>query len=114
METENIQQSTQQSGQEIVHDRVLTASRVLAAIIVPVLVAAFIMLYLFPNDTGRLFAWPIKPTMSAMMLGATYLGGAYFFTRVVFARQWHTVRLGFPAGHAVCGNPGHRHSFALG
>jgi hypothetical protein len=95
METENIQQSTQQFAQEIVHDRVLTASRVLAAIIVPVLVAAFIILYLFPNDTGRLFAWPIKPTMSAMMLGATYLGGAYFFTRVVFARQWHTVRLGF-------------------
>jgi hypothetical protein len=76
-------------------DRVLVASRVLAAVIVPILVAAFIMLYLFPNDTGRLFAWPIKPPMSAMMLGATYLGGAYFFTRVVFTRKWHTVRLGF-------------------
>jgi hypothetical protein len=76
-------------------DRVLVASRMLAAVIVPILVAAFIMLYLFPNDTGRLFAWPIKPPMSAMMLGATYLGGAYFFTRVVFTRKWHTVRLGF-------------------
>jgi hypothetical protein len=76
-------------------DRVLIATRVLAAIIVPVLVAAFILLYLFSNDTGRLFAWPIKPPMSAMMLGATYLGGAYFFTRVVFTKRWHTVQLGF-------------------
>jgi hypothetical protein len=67
----------------------------LAAIIVPFLVAAFIMLYLLPNDTGSLFAWPIKPPMSAMMLGATYLGGAYFFSRVVISRQWHAVRLGF-------------------
>ncbi|MGW8252128.1 MAG: hypothetical protein ACWGO1_15920, partial [Anaerolineales bacterium] len=41
------------------------------------------------------FAWPVKPMMSAMMLGATYIGGAYFFTQVILARQWHTVRLGF-------------------
>lgn len=76
-------------------DQVLIASRILAAIIIPILVAAFIILYLFPNDSGRLFAWPIKPPMSAMMLGATYLGGAYYFTRVVLAKRWHTVQLGF-------------------
>lgn len=76
-------------------DRVLIAARILAALIVPILLAAFIILYLFANDTDRLFAWPIKPSMSAMMLGATYLGGAYFFARVVSARQWHTVKLGF-------------------
>jgi hypothetical protein len=75
-------------------DRVLGITRILAAIIVPILLAAFLMLFLFPNDSGRLFAWPIKPPMSAMMLGATYLGGAYFFTRVLLSRQWHTVYLG--------------------
>ena len=74
---------------------ILPFSRILAAIIVPILLAAFIMLYFFPNRTGELFAWPITPTMTAMMLGATYLGGAYFFTRVVLARQWHHVKLGF-------------------
>ncbi len=95
MPTPTISQSPAQNASDPANDRVLIASRVLAAIIVPILVAAFIMLYLLPNDTGSLFAWPIKPPMSAMMLGATYLGGAYFFTRVVFARQWHTVRLGF-------------------
>lgn len=75
--------------------QLLPITRVLAAIIVPILLAAFIMLYLLPNDTGRLFAWPISPPMSAMMLGATYLGGAYFFTRVVFAKEWREVQLGF-------------------
>jgi hypothetical protein len=91
------------ASQDTTHDRVLTVSRVLSAIIVPVLIAAFLMLYLFPNDTGRLFAWPVKPPMTAMMLGATYLGGAYFFTRVVFARRWHTVRMGFLPVSAFAG-----------
>jgi hypothetical protein len=75
-------------------DQVLGITRFLAAIIVPILLAAFIMLYLFPDDSGRLFAWPIKPPLSAMLLGATYLGGAYYFSRVFLSRQWHTVRLG--------------------
>ncbi len=76
-------------------DRVLPVTRILAVIIVPILAAAFLMLYLFPNHSGVLFAWPIKPQMSAMMLGATYLGGVYFFAMVAASRQWHTVRLGF-------------------
>lgn len=80
---------------DIPNDRVWIVTRVLAAIVVPVLVAAFIMLYLFPSQSGRLFAWPVKPVMSAMMLGATYIGGAYFFTIVVLTKKWHTVRLGF-------------------
>jgi hypothetical protein len=75
-------------------DRVLGVTHILAGTIVPFLVAAFIILYLFPNDSGRLFAWPIKPPLSARLLGATYLGGAYFFTRAAFSRQWHAVRLG--------------------
>jgi hypothetical protein len=95
MEPSIASQTTSQKPLDSASDRVLPASRVLAAIIVPILVAAFIMLYLLPNDTGSLFAWPIKPPMSAMMLGATYLGGAYFFSRVVISRQWHAVRLGF-------------------
>ena len=80
---------------ETAPDRVLGVTHILAVIIVPILVAAFIILYLFPNDTSRLFAWPIKPPLSARLLGATYLGGAYFFTRAAFSRQWHAVRLGF-------------------
>ncbi|HST49676.1 hypothetical protein [Jatrophihabitans sp.] len=80
-------------------DRVLSPTRVLAAVIIPFLVLAYAVLYPWPSDTKRLFAWQIKPSMSAMVLGAVYLGGAYFFLRVVRARQWHTVAGGFlPVG----------------
>lgn len=76
-------------------DTVLFSTRVLAAVIVPFLVLAFFVLVPWPTDTKRLFAWQIKPTMSPMVLGSVYLGGAYFFVRVVFARRWHTVAGGF-------------------
>jgi hypothetical protein len=61
------------------------------------------MLYLFPNRSGELFAWPVRPPMTAMMLGAAYLGGAYFFVRVVQTRQWHTVALGLLPVSAFAG-----------
>jgi hypothetical protein len=87
----------------IAANQILPVTRILAAIIVPILTAAFIMLFLFPNDSGLLFAWPIAPTMSAMMLGATYLGGAYFFTRVVLSREWHAIQLGLIPVSAFAG-----------
>lgn len=87
-------------------DHVLPITRVLAAVIAPILLAAFLMLYFFPNHSGALFAWPIKPPMTAMMLGATYLGGVYFFTRVAFTRQWHAVQLGFLPVSAFAGTMG--------
>ncbi|HEY7628066.1 MAG TPA: hypothetical protein VH761_13410, partial [Ilumatobacteraceae bacterium] len=76
-------------------DRVLPATRVLAAVIVPFLVVAFVVLYPWPGDTRRWFAWTIKPTMTPMVLGSAYIGGAYFFVRAYGARQWHTVMAGF-------------------
>jgi hypothetical protein len=80
-------------------DRVLPATRVLAVVIVPFLLLAFAVLVPSPTHAPTLFAWPIKPTMSAMVLGSVYLGGAYFFMRVALARKWHTVAAGFvPVG----------------
>lgn len=76
-------------------DRVLPATRLLAAVIVPFLVVAFVVLYPWPTDTHRWFAWTIKPTMTPMILGSAYIGGAYFFIRVFVARRWHTVKAGF-------------------
>ena len=54
-------------------DRVLPQTRALALFIVPFLLVAFVILYVFPDDTGRLFAWTIKPTMTAMVLASAYL-----------------------------------------
>ena len=80
-------------------DRVLSATRWLSAAIIPFLIGAFAVLYPFPDDTGRLFAWPVTPTMTPMVLASVYLGGAYFFFRAATARQWHTVKGGFvPVG----------------
>ncbi len=76
-------------------DRILPEVRWLAVLIIPFLVAAFILLYVWPNDTDKLFAWTIKPAMTPMMLAAAYFGGIYFFTRAVLAKRWHLVKLGF-------------------
>ncbi len=77
-------------------DRIYLYTRGLAVVIIPFLIVAFIILFIFPARTGELFAWPIKPSMTAMMLASAYLGGVYFFTRVVLAKHWHTVKAGFP------------------
>ncbi len=77
------------------NDRILPETRWVSAIIVPFLVAAFAILYLFPDHTQALFAWGIRPRMSAMMLGAAYIGGAYFFVRAATNARWHWVKVGF-------------------
>lgn len=84
-------------------DRVFPLTRALAALIVPILTIAFGILYVLPNRTGELFAWPVRPPMTAMMLGAAYLGGAYFFARVIKTKYWHTVALGILPVSAFAG-----------
>src|SRR2546421_963459 len=82
-------------GTRVRNDRVFPETRWVSVIIVPFLVAAFVILYLFPDHTQALFAWGIQPRMSAMMLGAAYIGGAYFFVRVAANAPWHWVKVGF-------------------
>jgi len=76
-------------------DRILPTTRALSAAIVPFLIVAFVVLYGWPDRTDRLFAWTIKPTLTPMVLGAVYIGGAYFFVRAWRAAEWHTVKVGF-------------------
>ena len=76
-------------------DRVLAYIRFLSAVIVPFLLVGFVVLYLFPGETKRLFAWTINPTMTSMVLASAYLGGAYFFVRVLRERHWNVVKTGF-------------------
>src|SRR6478735_5674036 len=78
-------------------DRLLPFTRGLAVFITPFLLVAFVILYLFPTHTGRLWAWQIPATMTSMVLASAYLGGAYFFLLVVGERQWHRVGTGFLA-----------------
>lgn len=76
-------------------DRVLPFTRGLALFIVPFLVAGFVILYLFPEHTDRLWAWPMRPTMTPMVLASAYAGGVWFFVRVARERHWHAVGTGF-------------------
>ena len=76
-------------------DRVFPETRLLSAIIIPFLVVAFGILYLLPDHTQELFAWTIRPRMTSMMLGAAYLGGAYFFVCTATFARWHWVKVGF-------------------
>ncbi|WP_019586300.1 hypothetical protein [Deinococcus apachensis] len=79
-------------------DRVRPATRRLAAFVLPFLIVAFALLFFWPapGDTERLFAWTIRPPMTAMMLAAAYLGGILFFVQVL-RQRWHHVAAGFPA-----------------
>jgi hypothetical protein len=79
------------------HDRLLAPTRWVATGIVPVLGAAFVILYLFADRTMRLWAWMVCPEMSADVIGGGYLAGAYFFTRTSRAAEWHRVGVGFVA-----------------
>ena len=80
-------------------DRVSALTRWVSLVIIPFLVVAFVVLVPWPSDTARFFAWDIKPTLTPMVLGSVYLGGAYFFLRAFRATEWHTVKGGFvPVG----------------
>lgn len=76
-------------------DRTCTLTRIVAAVVVPVLVLAFIILYFFPDQSGARFAWAIKPHVMAMFIGAGYLGGAYLFFQVALGSPWHRTAPGF-------------------
>ena len=78
-------------------DRLLGATRALALIIIPVLVAAFTILFGFPSDTQRLWAWTIRPDLAALIMGGAYLAGAWFFARGLAVRRWHRVAVGWLA-----------------
>ncbi|WP_270888670.1 hypothetical protein [Pedococcus sp. 5OH_020] len=79
-------------------DRLLGTTRLLSAFIAPFLLVAFVILYGFPGETKRLWSWTIQSHLTSMLLASAYLGGCYFFVRVVFVeRHWAAVRAGFVA-----------------
>jgi hypothetical protein len=76
-------------------DRILPLTRVVAAVVTAILVTAWIVLYLWPEQTDRRFAWTVEPTMTPMLMGAGYGSAALFWARVTAGRRWHAVGLGF-------------------
>lgn len=77
-------------------DRILPTTKVALIIVVPFLVLAFLILYFFPERSAERFAWAIKPAMTALFIGAGYLGGGYQFVRLILGREWHRYGMAFP------------------
>lgn len=77
-------------------DRILPLTRLVGAIIGPVLLVAFGILWGVPDQTSELFAWTISPGMTSLVMGAGYGTGVYFFYRVVTIDGWHRVASIFP------------------
>lgn len=76
-------------------DRVIVATQIVAASVIVVLLLAFLALYIFPDYTDIDFAWTIQPRTSALLIGAGYTAGAYFFARLLLDKKWHRVQAGF-------------------
>ena len=77
------------------NDRIFPATRLVAIVVVPFLWLAFLILYFFPDTTGERFAWTIRPDMTAMYMGAGYLGGSWLFVNAIFGKRWHRIQGGF-------------------
>lgn len=77
------------------NDAIYPITRIVAAVIVPVLWLAFLLLYFYPDLTGERFAWLIKPHMTSLYIGAGYLGGSWLFLNTLFGKRWHRVQGGY-------------------
>ena len=84
-------------------DRVLRTTRAVSIVIVPVLTAAFVILFLFPGQTRTLWGWTIRSRMSCMFMGGGYLAGALFFARASRTREWHRLGPGIIATTVFAG-----------
>jgi hypothetical protein len=71
-------------------------TRWVAGFIVLILADAAQLLLLAPDRTDELWAWEINPETTSMVLASAYVGGGYFFARVLFGAPWRQVAAGFP------------------
>jgi len=76
-------------------DRIHSFTRIVSAGVILVLLLAFLVLYVVPADTDKNFSWTIQPRTSAILIGAGYLAGGFFFSRLLGEKKWHRVQAGF-------------------
>ncbi len=76
-------------------DHIQSMTRIVSASVIVVLLLAFLVLYIEPDHTDRYFSWTILPRTSAILIGAGYTAGAFFFARLLGQKKWHRVQAGF-------------------
>jgi hypothetical protein len=88
-------QSAGKGGGTTSSERAPLLVRCVAGVIVFFLVDAMQLLFLVPDRSNQLFAWPIAPDLSAYVLASAYTAGAYFFVRVALGARWDQIVAGF-------------------
>lgn len=73
--------------------RLSWALRIWLAIEVMFGVMSLLTISLTPADTARHFSWPIKPEVTAALLGGFYIAAATVFVLALFARRWENIRV---------------------
>ena len=76
-------------------NKIHPVTRWISVFVLPFLWFAFLILFFYPDLSGQRFAWAIKPHMTAMYMGAGYLGGSWLFINAVFGKRWHHIQGGF-------------------
>ena len=77
-------------------DKIHPLTRWVAVLVVPFLWFAFLILFFNPDTTGERFAWAIKPHMTALYMGAGYIGGSWLFINAAMSgKRWHHIAGGF-------------------
>ena len=56
-------------------------------------VLSLVTISLTPADTQQHFAWPIRPVVTAALLGGFYIAAASFYVLALFARRWQNIRV---------------------
>jgi hypothetical protein len=84
-------------------DEVLRSTRWASLAIVVILLPAVVVLWGLPGRTADLWAWTIKPDMTAIFMGAGYGAGAYFFTRAALGERWHPAAAGVLSASVFAG-----------
>ena len=56
-------------------------------------VSAMLTIALHPANSATNFPWPIKPDVTAALLGAFYMSSAWVFVFAVFAKRWEMIRV---------------------
>ncbi|MGB7963960.1 MAG: hypothetical protein WCF12_13525 [Propionicimonas sp.] len=78
-------------------DRAVPAIRWLLGVAALLVFLAGVQLYVFPLDTGTLFAWTIASPMTAVFLGASYWSAVGLELSGAIASRWTVARVAVPA-----------------
>jgi hypothetical protein len=80
-----------------------TLTRLVAGLILLFLFDAAQLLTFVPDRTDELWAWEIQPETTSLVLASAYIGGGYFFARLLFGAPWREMAAGFlPVTVFVC------------